>query len=118
MKKISQHHATLALQEVPGALRKLAAERDFWKDQAQQRMHSDEVHKVAQMMIDKGLDQGMSHEQLEESLIKSASAGKLATIAMAVEMVGPDMGAKLASMGDRPGNGGDALSRFEQFLLA
>ncbi len=116
MKKLSAEQVQQVLGHVPGTLRKLAAERDFWKKEAQARIQKDECEKVAQMMHDKGISDAPI-EQLVEQLEKAASAGRLEKIAEAVELVGPNMGQKIASLTNDEGHAQGGSSSFEQFIL-
>lgn len=116
MEKISNEQMQEVLAQVPGALRKMAQERDFWRTEAEQRMRRDDAEKVAHAMHAKGINADTDFGELVNQLEKAAEQGKLSNIAEAVEMVGPDMGQKIASLageGSSPsvGNGSD-LVRF------
>lgn len=118
MNKISQDQVNEVLAAVPGTLRKLAAERDFWKGEAISRMHHEEATKVASEMHSKGINTEVEFPELVADLEKAASEGKLASIAQAVSFVGPDMSAKIASLTDRSGSGGDGMNKLEQFIMS
>lgn len=115
--KISQAAVQAMLREVPVALRKVASERDFWKEKALAMMAEDEVQKVASEIRDRGLDSGRDLDELLEDLRKAASQNKLATIREGLSWVGPNMGEKIASLGDRPGKGTTTMERLEAAIL-
>lgn len=118
MKKISQDQLAEVLGAVPGTLRKLASERDFWKEEALSRMHREEATKVAAEMHEKGINVEMGFPELVADLEKAASQGKLATIAQAVSYVGPDMSAKIAALTDRGTGEGGGLNKLEAFIMS
>ena len=100
---------------VPDTLRKLAEERDFWKKEAQVRIRRDEAIKVAKAMHDKGIEQHVPFDTLVDRMEKAAERGELQDIERAVDLVGPDMGQKIAQLTsderiDYPGS--DPLTRF------
>ena len=116
--KISSDQVQAALAEVPEAIRKLASERDFWREKAVSLMREDEIAKVASEIQARGLDNGQDVEELLGGLRKAASHGKLDTIREALEWAGPNMGEKVASLGDRPGNHGvSAMDRLNAAVL-
>jgi hypothetical protein len=98
MDKLSSDQLQQVLDAVPGTLRSLAAERDYWKKEAQVRMLREDAEKVAHAMHEKGINTDVSIDSLVEKLEKAAAEGKLGQIADAVDMVGPDMGLKIASL--------------------
>ncbi len=116
MKKLSAEQMQQVFGQVPGTLRKLAAERDFWKKEAQGRIQTDECEKVARQMLDKGISDAPLNE-LVEQLEKAAASGRLEKIAEAVELVGPNMGQKIASLTNDDGQVSGASSEFERFLM-
>jgi len=115
MNKLSSEQMQQVLEAVPGTLRKLVGERDYWKKEAQSRMRRDDAEKVAHAMHEKGISVDVSIDDLVTQLEKAAEAGKLGKIAEAVEMVGPDMGQKIAHLSEGEASyavGGDDLTRF------
>lgn len=119
MNKISSEQLDQVLSAVPGTLRSLAGERDYWKKEAQSRMRREEAVKVAQAMHEKGISVDTPIDSLVDRLEKAASAGKLEKIAEAVDLVGPDMGHKIAHLtGDESTRGSSMSSHeFERFIL-
>lgn len=117
MDKLSAAQVHEVLAEVPGTLRKLAAERDFYRDAFLKNASRQRIEKVASMMIDKGIKSG-SVEDVANEIEKQAAAGdlNLATMEKAVELVGPDMG-KRASLSDEA-SGTTGSSDFERFTLS
>lgn len=117
MEKLSAEQVQQVLDQVPGTLRKLAAERDFWKKEAQARMNRDEAEKVASAMQEKGINADVPFKDLVDQLEKAASTGRLEKIAEAVDMVGPNMGEKIAQLtGDDRAVSGDS-SELTRFLM-
>lgn len=113
--KISAAQVQQVLSQVPDTLRKLASERDFWKNEATSRMQRDEVMKVASAMHDKGINLDVAYEDLVANLEKAASAGQLDKIAMAIDLTGPNMAEKIATLtGDESAvtNGGTMLESY------
>ncbi len=70
-----------------------------------------EAEKTAAIMHSKGLELDTDFSDLADHLEKQAEEGKLETIQRAVDMVGPDMGLKTASINNdsATGEGGSAL---------
>lgn len=116
MNKVSSAQVQAVIGAVPGVIRGLAEERDFWRKEAQSRMRRDDAEKVASAMHDKGIQMDVPFEQLVDSLEKAASYGKLEQIAEAVDLVGPNMGEKIASLSDG-GHLQGGVSAFERFIL-
>ena len=115
--KMSAEQVQAVFSQVPGTIRKLAEERDFWKKEAQARMQKDEAEKVAHAMHEKGISVDVPFRDLVEQLEKAAESGKLEKIAEAVDLVGPNMGQKIASLTNDEGHAQGGSSAFEQFLL-
>lgn len=114
MNKLSAEDQHAVLAEVPGVLRKLAAERDYFKGELLKRAGRDRIEKIAAAMVDKGLRSGTVAE-VADNLAKEAAAGELdvEVTERAVEMVGPNMGHKHAHISDEySGAAGSALERF------
>ena len=93
MQKLSAAQQCEILEEVPGVLRSVTAERDLYKTAWLEIAERRQVEKLASAMIEKGLRTGEVHEIADE-LQKQAKAGalNLAVTSQAVELVGPDMG--------------------------
>jgi hypothetical protein len=75
-----------------------------------------QAEKVAMQMHQKGINTDIEFPSLVSSLEKAAEEGRLATIEEAVDMVGPDMSFKTASIHDTP-MGGAAGMDLERYLL-
>ncbi len=116
MKKVSSEQVQEVLMEAAGALRKLASERDHYKQRAESYERRDEAVKVATAMHEKGIDTDTDFGDLVERLEKHAAEGTLAKIAAAVDLVGPDMGAKIAAISDDITHSG-GLNNFERIIL-
>lgn len=117
--KMSSAQLQEVLGVVPGTLRSLANERDFWRKEAQSRMLHEDAEKVARAMHEKGINAETPLEDLIGSLEKAAAAGHLVKIAEAVDMVGPNMEQKIASL---TGDGNDTASEmttseFTRFIM-
>lgn len=117
MKKLSAEQVQSVFGQVPETLRKLASERDFWRNEAQTRMRRDECEKVAHAMHEKGISVEVPFADLVNQLEKAAESGRLEKIAEAVDLVGPNMGQKIASLTNDEGHAQGGSSSFEQFLL-
>lgn len=116
--KLSHAQIQAVLKEAPEALRKVASERDFWKEKALSMMQADEISKTASDIMSRGLHNDVDRETLIEGLTKAASAGKLGSIQESLHWVGPDMGQKIASLGDRAGNNGvSAMDRLQAAIV-
>ena len=117
MEKLSAVQVREVLAEAPGTMRKLAAERDFYRDAFVKHASRKSIEKVASMMIGKGLKSG-SMDEVADEIEKQAAAGDLdlAVMQKAVELVGPDMG-KRASVSDEL-SGSAGVSDFERFILS
>ena len=111
------------LSDAATALRKVAGERDIIqakntelniKVAAYERRV--QAEKVAAQMHQKGLNTDVDFQSLVSDLEKKAAEGKLATIEEAVDMVGPDMGMKTASLNDHSLTGAGE-SDFERYLF-
>ena len=116
MKKLSQDQKLAVLAEVPEVLRKVAAERDIYRDELVKIASRHRVEKLAASMIDKGLETG-SVDEVANHLEKSASEGELdlEVTEKAVEIAGPNMLQKSASVSDEA-SGGD--TEFERYIVS
>jgi len=120
MRKVSARQVHQVLACVPDALTKLAAERDYWRHEAQTRIRHDRATKVACEMHNKGIEQHVPLADLVDRMEKAAERGELNDIARAVSMVGPDMGMKIAHLasGIRDDDGSSiSANALTQYLL-
>jgi len=97
MEKISHDKVAEVLNDAATALRSVTAERDELRTKVAQYERRAEAEKVAHEMQSKGIS-NEPFEQLVTNLEKMAESGKLGEIKNAVNLVGPDMGRKLASL--------------------
>lgn len=118
--KTAAQKIAAVLTEVPGTLRKLAEERQYWRDRAlraegeQQKIAQRErIEKLASEMQRKGLDASRSINDCIGLLEKKAAEGKLDVIEEAVGMspTGRPFGELMDAM---PGN---ARNELEQYIL-
>ena len=119
--RMDQEKVAQVLRDAGTAMRAVATERDEAVDklaEANAKLAAYErrtmAEKVAAQMHHKGINTDVEFSDLVSDLEKAASEGKLGTIENAVEMVGPDMSLKTASIHDSPRASGNA---FEAFLL-
>ena len=117
MDKLSAAELHELFSEAPGMIRKLASERDFYKDKYEATLRREEAEKVASTMHSKGINMDTPMETLVANLEKSAAEGKLERIREAVDMVGPDMGAKLAQLTNDGQRNSAGASDFERFIV-
>lgn len=114
MNKLSAEQRQAVLSEVPGVLRKVAHERDFYKAKYLAIEERTRVEKVASSMIDKGIRTGDVHA-LADEIEKQAADGSLdlAVTEAAVGLYGKDMG-KQAHVSDETSgsSGGSDLTRY------
>ncbi len=117
MEKLSAAQKREVLAEVPEVLRKVAAERDLYKNAFLESASRTRVEKLASAMIEKGIKSGSTSEVADE-LQKQAAAGSLNldVTEKAVELVGPDMG-KRASVSDELSSSA-GVSDLERFLMS
>lgn len=117
MDKLSSEQIQEVLSEAPLVIQKLAQERDYYKQKLAEQLGEERVTKLAQAMIDKGLEDG-DVASVTRKIASALQSGKmdLEVTEQAVAMVGPDMG-KLASVGDdlSPASGATPL---EQFIMS
>lgn len=116
MEKLSAQEVSQLLNESAQALRKVASERDEYKARFESAERRQSAEKLASQMHDKGLELDTSAADLADRLEKAAENGKFDVYAQAVELVGPNMGAKLGQLAsdDSRQMGGSDL---ETFLL-
>lgn len=75
-----------------------------------------QAEKVAMQMHSKGINTDIEFPALVSNLEKAAEEGRLATIEEAVDLVGPDMSFKTASIHDTPTAGAPGTD-LESYLL-
>ena len=114
MKKLSNEQISAALSEVPGVIRGLVEENVSLREKVAHMERKEAAAELAETMHSKGLELDVSLDDLTSRLEKAAEQGKLETYREAVELSGPDMGSKLASLSTNDGNAttGSALERF------
>ena len=117
MEKLSAEQKREVLSEVPGVLRKVAAERDFYRDAYLKNASRQRIEKVASSMIEKGLKSG-SVDEVANEIEKQAAAGSLDldVTEKAVELVGPDMGKRAHVSDELSGSAGS--TDLERYLLS
>ena len=117
MDKLSAAKKREVLAEVPEVLRKVAAERDFYRDAYLEGASRQRVEKIASSMIEKGIKSG-SVVEVADDLQKQAAAGSLNldVTEKAVELVGPDMG-KRASVSDELSSSAGSTD-LERYLMS
>lgn len=103
MQKISTAQVKGLLTDAAVSLRKIAAERDHYKKVAEAYETQDRVTKLAHAMKEKGMDDGMSVDELVDHLYKVAAAGELDLTERAVEISGPNMTERMGKLGSRSG---------------
>lgn len=117
MEKLSQEQIYELVAEAPGVIRKLASERDYYKDRFEAQTRRDEAEKTAAVMHQKGINLDTDIDTLTASLEKAAENGKLEQIRAAVDMVGPDMGQKVAQLANDEQRISAGSSDFERFIV-
>ena len=119
--KVSAAAAAEVFRDAATALRKQASYISELEGELAARTQRDRVTKLAAAMHEKGLELDVDANDLADRLEKAASAGKLDAIEAGVELVGPDMGQKLASLTNNnnidDGTGTPGTSDFERFIV-
>lgn len=115
--KISSAEFAQVLGAVPETLRKQASYIDQLEREVETMRRRDEAEKLAKVMHGKGIDTDVPVDQLSERLEKLAEqdANKFKNYQDAVDLVGPDMGTKIAQLDnteERSGIGGNELERW------
>jgi len=115
--KISSAEMSQVLFAAGDALRKQASYIESLESRLGRLQRRDEAEKLAYVMHSKGIDTDVPIEQLTERLEKLAEQDirKFYNFQDAVELVGPDMGTKLAQLNnseERSGIGGSDLERW------
>ena len=118
MNKLSNAQIAEVLTDASATLRTQQAYISELEQKIASGERRDRVEKLAAEMHRKGLEVDTNVMDLADRLEKAASAGKIDTIEQAVDLVGPDMGTKLAQLtNDLPGAVAGASSDFEQFIV-
>jgi len=117
MKKISSEQISQVLSEAPGVIRALVSENETLRAKVAHMERRDQAEKLAEAMHTKGLELDVTHEDLVDRLEKAAEQGKIETIREAVDMIGPDMGAKMAQLSNNDGQHAAVGTDFERFLV-
>jgi len=117
MKKLSNEQISAVLSEAPGVIRDLVSENATLRNKVAHMERRDAAEKLAETMHSKGLELDVSMEDLTARLEKAAEQGKLETYREAVDLTGPDMGSKLASLSTNDGNSAAAGSALERFIV-
>lgn len=114
MQKLSSGEKQEVLVEAAEVLRKVAAERDVYRDELLKVAGRKRLEKLAVAMIEKGLESG-SVDEIADRLEKSAEEDDFDLLATekAVQMAGPNMLSKAASVSDQSSSeGNSALERY------
>ena len=112
--KLSSAERQAVLSEVPTVLRKLAAERDFYKQAYEATESRTRVEKIASAMLEKGIKSG-DVASIADELEKQAANGEinLDVTEAAVSFHGTDMGKKAHVSDEYSGSsGGSDLERY------
>lgn len=116
MEKISNQQIAEVLTDAATELRAKQATIVELTDKLASREKRDRVEKLAAAMHGKGLELDTSVSALADRYEKTAS-DKLDAIEHAVDLVGPDMGLKLAQVNnDEPGASSGVSSDFERYI--
>lgn len=115
--KISSAEVAQVLGAASETLRKQASYIETLEGAVESMRRRDDAEKLAHVMHGKGIDSDVPIEQLAERLEKLAEqdVGKFKNYQDAVELVGPDMGTKMAHLDnaeERSGIGGSDLERW------
>ena len=116
MNKISNEQISQVLHEAPGMIRALVSENASLRTKVANMERREQAEKLAEAMHAKGLRLDKTAEDLAVDLEKAAEQGKLEAIREAVDMVGPDMGEKIGSIGNNDAQSAMG-SDFERFLV-
>lgn len=110
MLKLSSAQVQAVLADVPDTMRKLAADRDNWRERALGLEQDQRLHKLADRMSEKGLDPDLDPEDRMARLREQAAAGKLEVMEQAVDLAAGRAPLGELSPDDTPGNGTDPLT--------
>jgi hypothetical protein len=117
MDKIANAQAAEVLQDAAAFIRAAGAQISELQEKLAARERRDRVEKLAGAMHAKGLELDTTVETLADRLEKTAAAGKLDAVEHAVDLVGPDMGTKLAQLTNDDAGASSASSALEQFIV-
>jgi hypothetical protein len=117
MDKISNAQIAGVLQDAATILRTQQSHIHDLEEKLAARDQRDRAEKIASEMHRKGLELDVTVDELAARLEK-AGEDKLATIETAVDMVGPDMGSKIAQVNNHDGGAtSDSNSNLERYIL-
>lgn len=117
MNKLSNAQIAEVLTDASATLRAQQAHISDLEEKLASKERRERVEKLASEMHRKGLELDTSVESLADRLEKTAAAGNLEAVEHAVDLVGPDMGTKLAQLtSDEPGTS-SASSDLERFIV-
>lgn len=117
MNKISNAQIAEVLADAAAVLRTQSEKIAELEAEREARGVHDRVTKIASEMHRKGINLDTSIPMLIESLEKAAEQQKLEAIEQAVEMVGPDMGSKLAHINNDEQRVSLGSSDLERFII-
>jgi hypothetical protein len=116
MDKISNAQIAEVMHDAAATLREKQARIVDLEEKLASKERRERVEKLAAAMHGKGLELDTSIADLADRYEKTAS-DKLSAIEHAVDIVGPDMGLKLAQVNnDEPGTSSAGSSDFERFI--
>jgi len=110
MQKESQVKLANLLEQTGELLVQAVEERDAALAKVAAYELRERTTKLAASMHEKGIEVDVPVDKLAEHLTALADTGKLAEYERAVELVGPDMGSKVGSLGGRSSTGLDPLT--------
>ncbi len=116
MNKISEQQVAELLTDAASTLRQQQTYIHELETKVAGIEHRDRVTKIAQQMHSKGLELDSSVESLVSRLEKSASS-ELSTLERAVDLVGPDMGQKIAQLNAHDESVVSGSSDLERFIV-
>lgn len=118
MNKISNAQMAEVLSDAATTLRSQQAYIGELESKLASKEQRERVEKLAGAMHEKGIDLDVSVGDLADRLEKAAEQNKLDVLEAAVDLVGPDMGSKLASLNNDDGPGASsAASDLERYVL-
>lgn len=117
MKKLSNAQIAEVLTDASTTLRAQQATIRELEEKLASKERRERVEKLASEMHRKGLELDTSANALADRLEKAASEGKLEKIEGAVELVGPDMGTKIAQLTSDEQGSSPVSSDLERFIV-
>ena len=118
MNKISNAKVAEVLSDAATTLRAQQAYIGELETKLAAKEQRERVEKLASQMHQKGFDLDVSVSDLADRLEKAAEQKKLDVIEAAVDLAGPDMGSKLASLTNDDGPGASsAASDLERYIV-